>query len=117
MGELNSSGWRKEAAASCTLGTLLSRCGRSYLSPVRPGGRGVGDSWHGLMAPKGTPADAVTKINALAQKIIASDDFQQRLHDYGPVPAGGTPADFQKFLVEDGKTWAKVVRGNAIKVE
>lgn len=77
----------------------------------------VGDSWHGLMGPKGTPADAVAKINALAQTIIASDDFRQRLHDYGLVPAGGTPADFQKFLVEDGKTWAKVVRDNAIKVE
>lgn len=77
----------------------------------------VGDSWHGLLAPKGTPAEVVTKINGLAQKIIATDDFQRRLKDLGLTPVGGTPADFQKFMAEDAKAWAKVVRDNDIKVE
>lgn len=77
----------------------------------------VGDSWHGLLAPKGTPPEVVAKINGLAQKIIAAEDFQRRLKDLGLVPAGGTPADFQKFLAEDARAWAKVVRDNAIKVD
>ncbi len=77
----------------------------------------VGDSWHGLLAPKGTPPEVVSRINALAQQVIASDDFQRRLRDYGLAPAGGTPADFQQFLAEDAKAWAKVVRDNDIRAE
>lgn len=77
----------------------------------------VGDSWHGLLAPKGTPPEVVARINGLARAVIASDDFQRRLKDLGLVPAGGTPADFQKFLAEDARAWAKVVRDNDIKVD
>lgn len=77
----------------------------------------VGDSWHGLLAPKGTPAEVVTKVNAVAQTIIASAGFQARLKDLGLVPAGGTPEDFRKFLREDAQGWAKVVRDNNIRAE
>lgn len=77
----------------------------------------VGDSWHGLLAPKGTPAEVVSKINAVAQTIIASAGFQARLKDLGLVPAGGTPEDFRKFLREDAQGWAKVVRDNNIRAE
>jgi len=77
----------------------------------------VGDSWHGLLAPKGTPAEVVTKVNAVAQTIIASAGFQTRLKDLGLVPAGGSPEDFRKFLKEDAQGWAKVVRDNNIRAE
>ncbi|MEG2632230.1 MAG: tripartite tricarboxylate transporter substrate binding protein [Comamonas sp.] len=77
----------------------------------------VGDSWHGLLAPKGTPAEVVTKVNAVAQTIIASAGFQARLKDLGLVPAGGTPADFRQFLKDDAQGWAKVVRDNHIRAE
>ena len=77
----------------------------------------VGDSWHGLLAPKGTPPAVVARLNEVAQKIIATPDFQRRLKDFGLVPAGGTPADFQKFLKDDAQAWAKVVRDNHIKVD
>lgn len=77
----------------------------------------VGDSWHGLLAPKGTPPDVVNKLNAVAQTIIASAGFQARLKDLGLVPAGGTPADFRQFLKDDAQGWAKVVRDNHIRAE
>lgn len=77
----------------------------------------LGDSWHGLLAPKGTPPAVVTKLNEALQKIIAAPDFQRRLKELGLVPAGGTPADFQKFLKEDAQSWAKVVRDNKITVD
>lgn len=77
----------------------------------------VGDSWHGLLAPKGTPPDVVNKLNAVAQTIIASAGFQARLKDLGLVPAGGTPGDFRQFLKDDAQGWAKVVRDNHIRAE
>ncbi|MFT3815982.1 MAG: tripartite tricarboxylate transporter substrate binding protein [Acidovorax sp.] len=77
----------------------------------------VGDSWQGLLAPKGTPPAMVNKINETAQKIIATPEFQKRLKDFGLVPAGGTPADFQQFLREDAQAWSKVVRDNNIQAD
>ncbi len=77
----------------------------------------LGDSWHGVLAPKGTPPAVVTRLSEEFQKIVATPDFQRRLKELGLVPAGGTPADFQKFLKEDAQNWSKVVRDNNIKVE
>ncbi|MFT3778545.1 MAG: tripartite tricarboxylate transporter substrate binding protein [Ottowia sp.] len=77
----------------------------------------VGDSWHGLLAPKGTPAAVVAQLNDVAGRIIATPEFQKRLKDLGLVPAGGSPADFQQFLKNDAQAWAKVVRDNHIQVD
>lgn len=76
-----------------------------------------GDSWHGVMVRTGTPPDIVARLAAESQKIIDSEDFRKKLRDYGLVPAGGTPAEFSKFLNEDSRAWAKVVKDNDIKVE
>ena len=77
----------------------------------------VGDSWHGLLAPKGTSREVVAKVNTLTQQIIGSDDFQKRLRELGLAPAGGSPAEFQQFLIDDAKAWSKVVHDNNIKAE
>ncbi|MFT4193972.1 Bug family tripartite tricarboxylate transporter substrate binding protein [Ottowia sp.] len=77
----------------------------------------VGDSWHGLLAPKGTPAAVVAQLNDVAGRIVATPEFQKRLKDLGLVPAGGSPADFQQFLKDDAQAWAKVVRDNHIQVD
>ena len=77
----------------------------------------VGDSWQGILAPKGTPAEVIATLSTLSQKIVDTEDFRARLHDYGLVPVGGTPEDFQKFLAEDARRWARVVKENDIKVE
>lgn len=77
----------------------------------------VGDSWHGLLAPKGTTREVVTRINTLSQQIIGSDDFQKRLRELGLVPAGGSPSDFQQFLADDAKAWSKVVRENDVRAD
>jgi len=77
----------------------------------------VGDSWHGVLTPRGTPAEVVDKIATLSDGIIKSDEFRAKLRELGLVPAGGTPADFRDFLVEDAKIWGKVVKENNIRVE
>ena len=77
----------------------------------------AGSSWHGIFAPKGTPPEAISTLNELSQKIVAMPDFRAMLQGFGLVPAGGSPADFQKFLIEDSKAWSKVVKDNSIKAE
>ena len=77
----------------------------------------LADSWHGLLVLKGTPPDVVARLSSESQKIIASEDFRKRLHDSGLTPLGGEPADFARFITEESRAWAKVVRDNDIKVE
>lgn len=80
-----------------------------------PGFRG--DSWHGVLAPKGTPPEVVTKLSALSHDIVATDDFRRKLQDLGLIPAGGTSAEFAKFVADDARQWGKVVKDNDIKAE
>jgi tripartite-type tricarboxylate transporter receptor subunit TctC len=77
----------------------------------------AGDSWQGLLAPKGTPQEVVQRISTLSAAIIASEDFRRKLQELGLVPASGTAAEFAEFLVQDTKAWEKVVRDNKITVD
>lgn len=76
-----------------------------------------GDSWHGILAAKGTPSPVVNKIAALSQQIIASEEFRKRLTDLALVPAGGSIREFQTFLADDAKAWSKVVKDYDIRAE
>lgn len=77
----------------------------------------LADSWTGVLAKKGTPPEVIARVSAESLKILASDDFRKRLQDVGLTPAGGSPADFSKFIEDESKVWAKVVADNNISVE
>lgn len=77
----------------------------------------VGDSWHGIFAPRGTPAAVVAALVTQSQRIVESPDFRSSLRDYALTPVGGSPDAFRQFLAEDASSWAKVVKDNAIQVE
>jgi len=77
----------------------------------------VGDSWHGLLAPKGTPQAVIDKLSASLREVVATEEFRRRVTDVGLVPVGSTPAEFAKFLVDDAQAWGKVVTVNNIRAE
>lgn len=77
----------------------------------------VGESWHGLFAPRGTPEPVVATLAEHAQAILAAPEFRQSLAGYGLVPAGGSPAAFRQFLAEDSRAWGQVIRQNRITLE
>lgn len=77
----------------------------------------VGDSWHGIFAPKGTPEPALAALLAQSQSIVSSPEFRSKLQGYGLTPVGEPPEAFRKFLDEDAKAWARVVKENEITTE
>jgi tripartite-type tricarboxylate transporter receptor subunit TctC len=77
----------------------------------------VGESWHGVFAPRGTPDDAVAAIVEHSQRIVGSADFRGTLTSYGLVTVGGTSAEFRQFLAADASAWARVIRSNNITVD
>lgn len=72
--------------------------------------------WLGLVAPKGTPAAVVDKLNAALTKILKRPDVQASWEKQGATPVTMSPARFTSFLKGDIKKWAKVVKVSGAKV-
>jgi len=73
--------------------------------------------WLGLMAPKNTSAAIVTKLNAAVTKIVTSAEVREAWAKQGAIPMTMTPAEFTRFLNEDVKKWAHVVKISGATVE
>lgn len=74
-------------------------------------------SWFGLLAPAGTPADIVNRIQQEVAKALASPALQERLLAQGAIPGGNTPAEFAKHIDAEHKKWAQVVKASGAKVD
>ena len=71
--------------------------------------------WFGLMAPAGTPAAIVDRLNRETLKAMAMPDVRKRLTDLGLDVITGTPADFQAALEREIPRWARVIKPLGIK--
>jgi tripartite-type tricarboxylate transporter receptor subunit TctC len=73
--------------------------------------------WHGIGAPKGTPAEIVDILNKNVSAGVADPDMKTRLAALGVEPMPATPAEFGKFVGRDIEKWAKVIKFADIKPE
>jgi tripartite-type tricarboxylate transporter receptor subunit TctC len=74
-------------------------------------------SWFGLVAPAGTPADVVARLQAETAKALATPALKERLHSQGAIPGGISSADFVRFIAAETEKWAKVVKASGAKVD
>jgi tripartite-type tricarboxylate transporter receptor subunit TctC len=74
-------------------------------------------SWFGLLAPAGTPADIVTRIQQETAKALGAPALKERLLSQGAIPSGMSPADFTKLITAETKKWAEVVKASGAKVD
>jgi tripartite-type tricarboxylate transporter receptor subunit TctC len=77
----------------------------------------MAESWYGLYAPAGTPADTVTQLNAAVAKAVRSDGFRSRVQDEGLVPAAGPAQQLDDYVRAEQARWRKVVKEAQIKAE
>ena len=73
--------------------------------------------WLGFMAPKGTPADIVTKLNAEMRKIVNNPDVKTAWAKQGAVPMSMTVAEFDQYLNADIAKWANIVKVSGAKAD
>jgi tripartite-type tricarboxylate transporter receptor subunit TctC len=71
--------------------------------------------WFGLMAPAGTPAPIVERLNRDTLRVLAMPEVRKRFFDLGLDVLGGTPAEFTAVIEREIPQWAKVIRGAGIK--
>jgi len=74
-------------------------------------------SWFGLLAPAGTPADIVNRLQQETAKALQSPSLKERLLSQGAIPGGQTPAEFAKFIAAETSKWAQVVKVSGAKVD
>jgi tripartite-type tricarboxylate transporter receptor subunit TctC len=71
----------------------------------------------GVLAPAGTPADILEKLNAATLKVLSQPAVRERFATIGLDARGSTPGEFAAFIKEDFARWSKVVKEANIKVE
>src|SRR5215813_13190999 len=80
-----------------------------------PGVINVG--WNGLLAPAGTPAPIIDKLNAAAVAALKMPDIVAKMKLQGLHPLSSTPAEFASLLVSEVDHWAKVIPSIGIQPE
>jgi tripartite-type tricarboxylate transporter receptor subunit TctC len=74
-------------------------------------------TWSGLVAPVGTPADIIAKLNAEVAKALARPDLLEKLAAEGSQPLGGSPQQFAEFLRAEHAKWGVAVRESGAKAD
>ena len=66
-------------------------------------------SWAGLMAPAGTPAAAIARLNAETHKAVQIPSVRARLEDMGGDAQASTPEDMKTMVASELHRWTQVV--------
>lgn len=72
-------------------------------------------TWYGIVAPAGTPADIVNRLNSEIVAILKSPEMNDRLSKEGADPVGNTPAEFARHIQTEIEKWRKVIRAAGIQ--
>jgi tripartite-type tricarboxylate transporter receptor subunit TctC len=73
--------------------------------------------WYGLGAPKDTPPEIITQINAAMNAGLADPTLQAKIATLGVQPMVMTPAEFGQFVAKDHEKWSQVIKKAGIKTQ
>ncbi len=74
-------------------------------------------SWSGVVAPKGTPPEAVKQANAQLNKVLKDPQVIETMNKAGQEPVAMSPEEFAAFLDNEIKKWSKTIQSAGIKPE
>jgi tripartite-type tricarboxylate transporter receptor subunit TctC len=77
----------------------------------------IAASWIGLMAPAGTPAAIVDRLNSAINAGLRSPDMRARFKAIAAEARPGTPQDFAAFIAAETPKWAAMARLSNLKPE
>ncbi|CAM3719632.1 LacI family transcriptional regulator [Bordetella sputigena] len=74
-------------------------------------------TWNGIVAPAGTPAPIVNRLNAALQKVLDRPDVQKTFAGMGQDVVKDTPQEFDAMLKAETAKWRQVIEAAGIKAE
>ncbi len=80
-----------------------------------PGYEAIG--WFGTVAPAGTPAPVIEKLNAEIKAALSQPEVRERALAAGAEPFANSPQEFAAIIRDETKKWGEVVRAAGIKLQ
>ena len=74
-------------------------------------------TWHGVLAPQGTPRDIVVLLNAKLVSVLHSPAISARFAQMGLDVIASAPEEFSAHLKKELEKWGKVIRERRMRVE
>jgi tripartite-type tricarboxylate transporter receptor subunit TctC len=74
-------------------------------------------AWFGIGMPKGSPREAIERINAEVNRAMLDPKMRARMAELGGVSITGTPEDFGRIVASETEKWAKVVAASGATVD
>jgi tripartite-type tricarboxylate transporter receptor subunit TctC len=71
--------------------------------------------WYGILAPRGTPADVIKRLQEESLKALKSNAVTERFASDSAVGGGGPSAEFAAFIQQQQTTWKAIVLRAGIK--
>jgi tripartite-type tricarboxylate transporter receptor subunit TctC len=75
------------------------------------------ESWYGLFAPAGTPAEVIGRLNAAAKKATDGAEFRKMVEPEGLTVSAGAPIELDSFVRAETTRWARIVKENNVKAD
>jgi tripartite-type tricarboxylate transporter receptor subunit TctC len=74
-------------------------------------------TWHGLVAPAGTPKDAVAALHRALMATLNDPAARKQLTDLGIDLVGNSPDEFRAYIKSEIPKWARIVQASGAKAE
>jgi tripartite-type tricarboxylate transporter receptor subunit TctC len=74
-------------------------------------------SWYGILAPAGTPAAVITRLNTELDRIVHEPRIEKRFADIGGEAVGGPPSTLASLIRDEIARWRRVAKESGIHIE
>lgn len=98
---------RKRSSAIPELSTMIESGVKDFVVSI----------WIGAVAPRGTPARSVERLNREIVKALQAPDIAARLREEGYEPVGGSPEEMTADIKTEFDTWARVIKAAGIHAD
>jgi tripartite-type tricarboxylate transporter receptor subunit TctC len=74
-------------------------------------------SWYGILAPAGTPAAVIARLNTELDRIVHEPQIEKRFADIGGEAIGGPPSTLASLIHDEIARWRRVAKEAGIHIE
>src|SRR5260370_16043465 len=74
-------------------------------------------TWHGLVAPAGTPKDVIDMLYIATTEAIKDPATQRALRDLGVDVIGSSPKEFEDYIKSEIPKWTSVVKASGAQMD
>jgi tripartite-type tricarboxylate transporter receptor subunit TctC len=74
-------------------------------------------NWNGYVVPSGTPAAAISRLNAEINKVLSMSDVRELMRSQGMISTPVTPEQFAALLKSDGERYGRIAREANVRLD